>query len=143
MDPDRKRKIRLVVALAAAVLLATALVYTSFNASTEARSPSELLAEEPAGSSEVYGNVVAGSVEHRGADLNFEIADRDDPTKSVPVEYSGQVPDPFREGREVIIKGELVEGTLLAEKDSLITKCPSKFEAEQDPENVIYDPDAS
>ena len=143
MDPDRKRKIRLVVALATAVLLASALVYTSFNASTEARSPSELLAEEPDGSSEVYGNVVAGSVEHRGADLRFEIADRDDPSKSVPVEYSGQVPDPFREGREVIVEGELVDGKLLAEKDSLITKCPSKFQAEQDPENVIYDPNAS
>ena len=143
MDPDRKRKIRLVVALATAVLLASALVYTSFNASTEARSPSELLAEEPDGSSEVYGNVVAGSVEHRGADLRFELADRDDPSKSVPVEYSGQVPDPFREGREVIVEGELVDGKLLAEKDSLITKCPSKFQAEQDPENVIYDPESS
>jgi len=143
MDPDRKRKIRLVVALTAAVLLATALVYTSFNASTEARSPSQLLAEEPTGSSEVYGNVVAGSVEHQGADLSFEIADRDDPSKSVPVEYSGQVPDPFREGREVIVDGELVDGTLVAEKDSLITKCPSKFEAEQDPDGVIYDPNAS
>ena len=32
---------------------------------------------------------------------------------------------------------------LVAEKDSLITKCPSKFEAEQDPDNVIYDPQAS
>src|SRR5688500_16495232 len=143
MDPDRKRKIRLVVALATAVLLATALVYTSFNASTEARSPSELLAEEPAGSSEVYGNVVAGSVEHQGSDLRFEIADRDDPSKSVPVEYSGQVPDPFREGREVIVDGELVDGTLVAEKDSLITKCPSKFQAEQDPDGVIFDPNAS
>ena len=36
MDPDRKRQIRLVVALGAAVLLATALVYTSFSASVEA-----------------------------------------------------------------------------------------------------------
>src|ERR671918_731734 len=112
MDPDRKRKIRLVVALAAAVLLATALVYTSFSASTEARSPSELLAEQPAGSSEVFGTVVAGSVERDGTDMTFEIADRDDPTKAVPVAYSGQVPDPFREGREVIVDGELVDGTL-------------------------------
>ncbi len=45
VDPEKKRKIRLVVALSAAVLLATALVYTSFSASTEAKSPSELLAE--------------------------------------------------------------------------------------------------
>jgi cytochrome c-type biogenesis protein CcmE len=141
MDPERKRKIRLVVALSAAVLLATALVYTSFSASTEARSPADLLADEPTGSSEVFGTVVDDSVEHQGTDLRFEIADREDETKSVPVEYSGQVPDPFREGREVIVTGTFVDGTLQAEKDSLITKCPSKFEAEQD-ENVEYDPAA-
>ena len=44
MDPDRKRQIRLVVALSAAVLLAVALIYTSFSAATEAREPSEVLA---------------------------------------------------------------------------------------------------
>jgi cytochrome c-type biogenesis protein CcmE len=145
MDPDRKRKIRLVVALTAAVLLATALVYTSFNASTQARSPSELLADEPTGQSEVYGNVVAGSIERQGTDMTFEIADRENPSAAVPVEYSGQVPDPFREGREVIVEGELVDGTLVAEKDSLITKCPSKFseEAEEDPEHVIIDDSSS
>jgi cytochrome c-type biogenesis protein CcmE len=43
MDPARKRTVRLVVALSAAVLLAGALVYTSFSASSEARSPSQLL----------------------------------------------------------------------------------------------------
>ena len=42
MQPARKRKIRLVVALAAAVLLAVALVYTSISASSEAVTPSEL-----------------------------------------------------------------------------------------------------
>jgi len=36
MDPGAKRRIRLVVALGAAVLLAVALVYTSFGASSEA-----------------------------------------------------------------------------------------------------------
>ena len=39
MQPARKRKIRLVVALSAAVLLAVALVYTSINASSEAVPP--------------------------------------------------------------------------------------------------------
>ena len=43
------------------------------------------------------------------------------------VRYEGVVPDPFREGREVIVSGELQGGTFVAERDSLITKCPSKF----------------
>ncbi len=143
MDPDRKRRIRLVVALAAAVLLASALVYTSFNASSEARSPADLLAGDVTGSSQVFGKVVAGSIERDGTDMRFEIADREDASKVVPVDYTGQVPDPFREGREVIVKGTYTDGVLVAEKDELITKCPSKFEAEQDPEGVIYDPESS
>ncbi len=42
MDPARKRQIRLVVALSAAVLLAVALIYTSFSAANEALEPSEV-----------------------------------------------------------------------------------------------------
>ena len=45
----------------------------------------------------------------------------------MPVSYAGVVPDPFREGREVIVSGELRQGTFVAERDSLVTKCPSKF----------------
>jgi cytochrome c-type biogenesis protein CcmE len=138
MDPDRKRKIRLVVALSAAVLLAAGLVYTSFSASSEARTPSELAGVE-GGNYELTGTVAEGSVEHRGSQVDFVIADRDDPSATIPVEYSGQIPDPFREGREVIVSGTVENGTFVAEKDSLITKCPSKFadEAQQDPEHVV------
>ena len=139
MDPEKKRKIRLVVALSVAVLLATALVYTSFSASTEAKSPSELLAETPAGAVDAYGKVVSEDTLPDGS-REFVIADPEDESATVPVEYSGQVPDPFREGRDVIVTGQMVDGTLVAEKDSLITKCPSKFsdEAEQDP-NIVID----
>jgi cytochrome c-type biogenesis protein CcmE len=45
----------------------------------------------------------------------------------VPVRYTGEIPDPFREGREVIVKGALSNGQFMAERDSLVTKCPSKF----------------
>jgi cytochrome c-type biogenesis protein CcmE len=123
VDPSRKRKLRLVVALTAAVLLATALIYTSFSASTEASKPSEI---EPGRSYELTGKVVNGSIEHQGSDLRFRIRDRDG-SHSVPVTYTGVVPDPFRDGREVIVSGELQNGTFVAERDSLVTKCPSKF----------------
>jgi len=141
MDPDRKRKIRLVVALTAAVLLAVALIYTSFSAGTEAREPSDVLAAGP--SNETYQ--LTGEVKdyHRdGSDLRFDITDRDGVGKALPVSYTGVVPDPFREGREVIVTGRLdQDGTFVAEKDSLITKCPSKFadEAAADPEHVVID----
>jgi cytochrome c-type biogenesis protein CcmE len=140
MDPDRKRKIRLVVALSAAVLLAAGLVYTSFSASSEAKQPSELAGVE-GGSYDLTGRVAEGSVTHHGSQLRFEVADRDDPGATIPVRYTGQVPDPFREGREVIVSGTVENGVFMAEKDSLITKCPSKFqdEAEADPEHVVIE----
>ena len=123
MDPSRKRKIRLVVALSAALALAGALVYTSFDAATEASQPSEV---RPGRSYELTGKVVDGSVRRDRDELRFRIRDRDG-RRSVPVEYQGVVPDPFREGREVIVSGELRDGTFVAERDSLVTKCPSKF----------------
>jgi cytochrome c-type biogenesis protein CcmE len=127
MDPRRKRTIRLAVALGVAVLLAGALVYTSFNASTEARQPSQLLGSASPGKAyELTGKVVSGSVE-RGRDvLRFRVRDRNGQA-SVPVRYTGAVPDPFREGREVIVTGRLRDGLFIAERDSLVTKCPSKF----------------
>ena len=133
MDPSRKRKVRLVVALGAAVLLATALIYTSFNAATEAKTPSQLVTDGHSGRSyELTGKVVAGSVQRSGDELRFTIRDREGPA-SVPVVYSGVVPDPFREGREVIVSGELREGRFVAERDSLVTKCPSKFTEDKQP----------
>jgi len=127
MDPRRKRKLRLFVALTAAILLSGALIYTSFSASTQAKDPSDLIAgAEPGRSYELTGKVVADSVDKDGDQLTFRIRDRDG-RESLPVTYAGVVPDPFREGREVIVSGELKQGTFVAERDSLITKCPSKF----------------
>jgi cytochrome c-type biogenesis protein CcmE len=131
MDPARKRQIRLGVALGVAVLLAAALVYTSFSASTEAKQPSDVLSAGPGETYELTGKVVPGSVQRTGEELRFRVADRDG-SDSVPVSYSGAVPDPFRAGREIIVTGELEGGTFVGEPDTLITKCPSKFTEERE-----------
>ena len=131
MDPSRKRKIRLFVALGAAVLLAGGLMFTSFTADTPATTPSQLLAKNGGGDYKLTGKVVDGSVKRQGEKLSFAVRDRNG-TASVPVTYSGVVPDPFREGREVIVDGKLQGGTFVAERDSLVTKCPSKFQNASD-----------
>jgi cytochrome c-type biogenesis protein CcmE len=127
MNPARKRTVRLVVALSAAVLLASALIYTSFSAASPALSPSQLLRQaQPGRSYQVTGTVVHGSVRHVGNTLDFSVADRGGATK-IPVAYTGTVPDPFREGREVIVTVDKRGDSYVGERDSLITKCPSKY----------------
>ncbi|HEY5142525.1 MAG TPA: cytochrome c maturation protein CcmE [Solirubrobacteraceae bacterium] len=127
MDPARKRLIRLVVALTAALLLAGALAYTSFSASSSAVTPSQLLTSAHAGQSyQLTGKVVNGSIVHVGDGITFRVRDRAGST-SVPVRYTGAIPDPFRDGREVIVNVKKDGSAYVGEKDSLVTKCPSKF----------------
>ena len=130
MDPSRKRKTRLIVALAAATLLAAALVYTSFNTSSEAVAPRQLMASAVVGQTyELTGKVADGSIARDGSTMQFRVKDREG-AASVPVQYTGAVPDPFREGREVIITVRKEGAAFVGEKDSLVTKCPSKYETE-------------
>src|SRR3954452_16120477 len=114
MDPARKRKTRLVVALTAAVLLAGALVWTSFGSATQAKTPSQVLKAAPGRSYQITGKVAAGSVRHQGNLLLFRVRDRNG-RASVPVAYRGVVPDPFREGREVIVTGSMRNGTFVGQ----------------------------
>src|SRR4051812_15052831 len=135
MDPSRKRRIRLGVALSAAVLLAAALVYTSFSASSEAVKPSQLAAHAAPGRSyHLTGKVVDGSIHRAGGATYFRVRDRDasSAAKAVEIRYTGTVPDPFKDGREVIVDVKKGSGaTFVGAPDSLITKCPSKFSAKK------------
>ena len=135
MNPARKRTVRLVVALSAAVVLASALIYTSFSAASPALTPSQLVREaQPGRSYELTGTVVSGSVHREGAVLYFAVEDRVGGT-TVPLAYTGVVPDPFREGREVIVNVEKQGNRYIGENDSLITKCPSKYKTAPPSEN--------
>ena len=131
MDPARKRRLRLSIALTCAVLLAGALVFTSFASSSAAKTPSQLAAAaQPGQVYQLSGKVVEGSIVKRGTTRTFRIRDRDG-TVSVPVSYTGPVPDPFRDGREVIVDVRKQGSMFVGEKDSLVTKCPSKFSADE------------
>jgi cytochrome c-type biogenesis protein CcmE len=81
---------------------------------------------QPGHSYQLTGTVVHGSVRHIGNTLDFAVADRAGSTR-IPVAYTGTVPDPFREGREVIVTVGKQGGRYIGQRDSLITKCPSKY----------------
>ena len=129
MDPSRKRLIRLTVALTAAVLLASALVYTSFAAGRDEVTASQLLAKARPGQSYILaGTVVDKSVRYEGKVLVFRVRD---PKlhESVTVRYTGIVPDPFAAGRGVLVTVSEQGSSFVGQQDSLTTKCPSKYQA--------------
>ncbi|MCO5316733.1 MAG: cytochrome c maturation protein CcmE [Solirubrobacterales bacterium] len=126
MDVQRKRQVRLFVALGLALVLAAGLVYTSFNASSEARQPTELSEAVPGKNYEMTGRVIKGSIRKNDEGITFRVSDRDG-GGSLPVSYSGIVPDPFRGGREIVLKGKVEDGVFVGDRDTLVTKCPSKF----------------
>ena len=130
MSTSRKRQTRIVVALGAALLLAAALAWTSFTASSEAITPSKLARAGKDGRSyQLTGKVLPG-YRRDGDVLLFRVRDRSG-SASVPVRYSGAVPDPFREDREVIVTVHRQGDTWVGERDSLVTKCPSKFSTDE------------
>jgi cytochrome c-type biogenesis protein CcmE len=130
MDPSRKRAIRLTVALTVALLLASALVYTSFSAGRDELTAAALLKKAQPGQSYILaGTVLDGSVHRDGSVLLFRV--RDPKLKvSVPVRYTGIVPDPFAQGRAVLVTvHEGGTSGFVGEQNSLTTKCPSKYQA--------------
>jgi cytochrome c-type biogenesis protein CcmE len=110
--PKRRSPARLVIALSVAGTLAVFLLYTSLaGGSTPSLRPSQLA--DHAGTVSLAGVVV------RLRDIEG--------VATVPVVYTGSVPDLFRAGRDVSVRGTLENGVFVAERDSLVTKCPSKY----------------
>jgi cytochrome c-type biogenesis protein CcmE len=127
MDPSRKRAIRLTVALTAALLLATALVYTSFTAGRQELTAGQLLSRARPGQSYILAGTVISDTRTTNA-LYFRVRDpkRD---LSVPVRYTGVIPDPFAVGRGVLVTvTKSGSSQFIGQANSLTTKCPSKYQ---------------
>ena len=116
---------RLVIALSVAAVLAIFLLYTSIAGGTASLTASTLARHH--GQVALAGAVmgpVRGSA--YGSGLRFRIRDIGGKA-SVPVVYHGSVPDLFRVGRHVVLDGRLRHGVFVGVRDSLVTKCPSKY----------------
>jgi cytochrome c-type biogenesis protein CcmE len=125
---QRGNPARLVIALSVAAVLAIFLLYTSIaGGGTPLVQPSELTAYK--GEQVTLGGVVVGRPTgdaYAKQGLRFRV--RDPKGKStVTVVYRGSVPDLFRPDREVGVTGTLRGGVFVAKKDTLVTKCPSKY----------------
>ena len=118
---------RLVVALSVAAVLAVFLLYTSIaGGGTPSLRPSQLAGHT--GRVSLMGLVIGTPAgDAHAAGLRFKLRDIKG-TRSVPVVYKGSVPDLFRSGRDVVVDGQLRNGVFVAVPDTLVTKCPSKYQ---------------
>lgn len=126
MARNRRSPVRLVVALSVAAVLAVFLLYSSIaGGGTPSLKPSQLAGHT--GTVQLSGLVlkpVTGDA--HGAGLHFLLRDIGG-TATIPVVYTGSVPDLFRAGRHILVRGRVAAGSFVAEPGSMITKCPSKY----------------
>jgi cytochrome c-type biogenesis protein CcmE len=121
---------RLVFAVSIAAVLAVFLLYVSVAGGTPSLQPSQL--KEREGKVALVGTVLGPvSGDSYGAGKRFRLRDVEG-TATVPVVYRGSVPDQFRAGREVRLEGRLQGGVFVGERDTLQTKCPSKYTEKKD-----------
>lgn len=125
---------RLVIALSVASVLAVFLLYTSIaGGGTPSVAPSELAGKT--GTVALAGLVVGPvSGDAYAGGLRFVLKDIDGKSAArVKVVYKGSVPDQFKVGRHVVVDGALRNDVFVAEAGSMVTKCPSKYQAAQTP----------
>lgn len=111
-------------------MLAVFLLYTSIAGGTPQLRPSQLNGRT--GEITVVGQVVA-PVQRSGRTIRFRIKDIGGGSSvRLPVAYTGSVPDMFKAGRDISLKGRLRSGTFVGAPGTLVTKCPSKYSSKKE-----------
>ena len=111
----KQRRIQVIVITIIALVLSTVLIgYAMRDGINFFRSPSDVLQQRPDKNEtfRIGGLVQEGSLlRGSGAVINFIVTDGNN---SVPVEYSGILPDLFAEGQGMIATGNFVDGKFIA-----------------------------
>ena len=77
---------------------------------------------------QLHGHVVDGSILRKRDSLDYRFQVQAN-GKVVGASYTGIVPDTFKDGSEVVIKGTLGPNGFVVEPNGVMAKCPSKYEA--------------
>ena len=94
---------------------------------------------------QLHGYVIAGSIRRRPGSLDYTFKVQNNPPRSsepgpvVEVSYTGIVPDTFKAGADVVLRGRLAADGFHTAPDGVVAKCPSKYEPTLKP-SVSRDP---
>jgi cytochrome c-type biogenesis protein CcmE len=75
----------------------------------------------------LHGFVVDGSIYTNSLTLEYRFVVENNGQK-INVRYKGVVPDTFKSGSEVVLKGQLDAQGFNVDKDGVVAKCPSKYD---------------
>ena len=143
----KTRRIQIIVLAFAALTLSTALIgYAMRDGIAFFRAPAQVL-HDPPGAAEVFrigGLVEAGSIiRGQGKTVRFRVTDT---AASVPVAFTGILPDLFAEGQGMVGTGSYINGTfeateILAKHDE--TYMPKEVVDALKAQGVYQDPNAA
>ena len=81
---------------------------------------------------QLHGHVVDGSILRKRDTLEYRFKVENN-GQVVNASYTGIVPDTFKDGSEVVVKGTLGPDGFTVEPNGVMAKCPSKYEAQSGP----------
>jgi cytochrome c-type biogenesis protein CcmE len=77
---------------------------------------------------QIHGFVAKDSIRRRRESLDYRFV-IENKGQTIHASYTGVVPDTFKDGAEIVLKGRLGPQGFEVEPDGVTAKCPSKYDA--------------
>jgi cytochrome c-type biogenesis protein CcmE len=130
----RSKSIKIAVTAAVFVMAFSALLYSTLRDGTEYyKHVDEVMADPVPWEGkrlQLHGYIVDGSILRKPNTLEYRFQVQNN-GQVVHASYTGIVPDGFKDGSEVVLKGSLNPHGFSVERNGVMAKCPSKYEADR------------
>jgi cytochrome c-type biogenesis protein CcmE len=128
------KTLKIAATAAVFVLALSGLMYTTLSEGTEYFVNVDEALVDPAAwhgkKVNLHGFVVEKSILRKPDTLEYRFQVQNN-GKVVPVHYTGVVPDTFKDGSEVVLKGHLSADGFKVVPNGVVAKCPSKYEEQK------------
>jgi cytochrome c-type biogenesis protein CcmE len=132
----KPKTVKIAVTAGVLILALSGLMYTTLSEGTEYyKHVDEVMAnpgEWQGKQMSLHGFVVDKSIMRKPDTLDYRF-DIQNNGKAVPARYTGVMPDTFKDGSEVVLKGRLGPNGFMVDPNGVMAKCPSKYEPKATP----------
>ncbi|MGH9310636.1 MAG: cytochrome c maturation protein CcmE [Vicinamibacterales bacterium] len=123
------KPVKILVTVVVIVVALTGLLYATLREDTQYYKHVDEVMGEPAAWQgkrlQLHGFVTGIEKRRNSLDYRFKVQSNG---SIVSATYTGVVPDTFKEGSEVVLKGKLSDAGFAVERNGVMAKCPSKYE---------------